>query len=139
MLSMAGKLTLSKYVASAIAVYTMQTVSIPISNCNSLDKINRNFLWGNVDDRAKPHLVSWNKVCCPMIKGGLGIKKANQMNRALLAQLGWRLLNKDNGLWANMCRKKYLKLGEVDLLKIKVWKGASSSWRRISHGVETLQ
>lgn len=60
-----------------------------------------------------------------MIKRSHGIKKSNQMNRALLAKSGWRLLNKDNGLWANMCRKKYLKHGEADIFNITVWKGVS--------------
>lgn len=43
-LSLAGRLTLIKVVNSAIPIYSMQTAKLPASICDSLDRINREFL-----------------------------------------------------------------------------------------------
>ena len=73
-----------------------------------LDKLNRDFLWGNRANQKKIHLVKWDDVCLPKMNGGLGIKKMKVMNQVLLAKAGWRLLQNDSGLWANMLKGKYL-------------------------------
>ncbi|XP_004301578.1 PREDICTED: uncharacterized protein LOC101313223 [Fragaria vesca subsp. vesca] len=52
-LNMAGRLTLIQSVTSAIPNYAMQTTKFPVSLCDRLDKLNRNFLWGDVDDKKK--------------------------------------------------------------------------------------
>lgn len=52
----------------------MQTMEIPVSVCDKLDKINRNFLWGDTDKKKKMHLINWNKVCKSKDNGGLGIR-----------------------------------------------------------------
>ncbi|KAL6138042.1 hypothetical protein ACLB2K_063330 [Fragaria x ananassa] len=59
-LNMAGRLTLIQSVASSIPVYAMQTAKLPISICDSLDRLNRNFLWGDTDQQRKVHLTNWD-------------------------------------------------------------------------------
>ncbi|KAL6199614.1 hypothetical protein ACLB2K_029398 [Fragaria x ananassa] len=59
-LNMAGRLTLIQSVASSIPVYAMQTAKLPISICDSLDRLNRNFLWGDTDQLRKVHLTNWD-------------------------------------------------------------------------------
>lgn len=34
-----------------------------------------NFLCGDIEEDFKSHLMSWNKVCMPVRKGGVGIRK----------------------------------------------------------------
>ncbi|KAB2612582.1 hypothetical protein D8674_034898 [Pyrus ussuriensis x Pyrus communis] len=77
--------------ASSLGTY----LGVPLLH-KRVNKATYQYVVDKVQMKAKPHLVSWNKVCCPMIKGGLSIKKENQMNRTILAKSGWRLLNKDN-------------------------------------------
>ncbi|GKV35630.1 hypothetical protein SLEP1_g43875 [Rubroshorea leprosula] len=62
-LSLASRKTLIQSATSSILVYTMQIVILPQSICSSIDKINRNFLWGSDTGTLKPHLVSWEAVC----------------------------------------------------------------------------
>ncbi|KAK3221243.1 hypothetical protein Dsin_008268 [Dipteronia sinensis] len=64
--------------------------------CLKLDKLNRNFLWGHIDNKKTVHLFSWDTVCLPKRNGDLGIKRMKYMNQALLAKAGWRLLHGDN-------------------------------------------
>lgn len=52
---MAGRITLVKAVTSLLPVYIMQIALVPATVCNKLDKINRSFIWGNVEDQLKAH------------------------------------------------------------------------------------
>lgn len=62
-------------------LYTMQTVRLPMSTCDELDKINKRFLWGNSDRASKPHLVRWEYVCKTKRKDGLGFEYGRGMHR----------------------------------------------------------
>lgn len=48
---------------------------------------------GQYTRKRKQHLISWKKVSKPKEEGGLGIRKAKEMNKALLGKIGWRLLH----------------------------------------------
>lgn len=42
-LSLAGRATLIQAVTATIPIYAMQTIKLPVSTCEELDRINRNF------------------------------------------------------------------------------------------------
>ena len=136
-LSFAGRCTLIKTVASALPIYAMQTIKLPSEICANLDKINRNFLWGSTDEKKRMHLVNWDMVCMPKKRGGLGIKKMKMMNQSLLAKAGWRISQKENGLWAHILRAKYLKGGH-NIADYKKMTSCSSTWRGIVAGNDFL-
>ena len=78
---------------------------MPVSTLDKLDSLSRSFVWG-----SGQHLISWDKVCRPKgpkADGGLGIRVSRDMNKALLAKVGCRLLNDKDGLWARVLRSKY--------------------------------
>ncbi|KAK9944849.1 hypothetical protein M0R45_010396 [Rubus argutus] len=137
-LRMAGRLTLIQSVTAAIPIYTMQTAKLPMSICNKLDKLNRDFLWGDLDDQKKPHLINWDIVCLPKLLGGLGIKKTVDMNQAILAKAGWRLLQNDPGLWACVYKNKYLQHADLFDDNYSSPKNCSSTWKSIVHGTRLL-
>ncbi|CAL2237693.1 unnamed protein product [Prunus armeniaca] len=62
-LSMVGRITLLQYVTTTIPIYTKQTAKLPMSVCDKLDQLNRNFLWGHTSNTSKIHLVNWEQVC----------------------------------------------------------------------------
>ncbi|KAL9859832.1 putative RNA-directed DNA polymerase [Arabidopsis thaliana] len=137
-LSMAGRLTLTKAVILSIPVHSMSTISLPKSLLDELDKISRSFLWGSTVEKKRQHLLSWNRICRPKSEGGLGIRSAREMNKALLAKLGWRLLKDKSSLWAQLLRSKY-KVTEVDDPRWAVVKGHwSSTWRSICVGMREV-
>lgn len=59
------------------------------------------------DNVNKIHLLSWEILCRPKERGGFGLRKAEGMNKSLLAKLGWRLVKNEDGLWARILRSKY--------------------------------
>ncbi|KAL7222108.1 hypothetical protein ACSBR1_023926 [Camellia fascicularis] len=71
-LSLVGRTTLIQSVSSALPAYTMQTVAFPKRVCNDIDKMNRNFLWGDTLEKKKIHLVKWD---VKMISHGDGLWK----------------------------------------------------------------
>ena len=107
-LSFMGRATLIQAVTSAMPSYAMQTTALPANVCESIDKINRNFLWGDSSDQRKFHLVKWDEVCKSKRDGGLGIRKAKDTNLALLSKLGWKIQTEKKVLWVEILRKKYL-------------------------------
>ena len=44
------------------------------------------FLWSGIGEGKRDHLVSWDVVCNPKAKGGLGFGKISLRNLALLGK-----------------------------------------------------
>ena len=81
-LSKDGRLTLLKSTLSSLPTYYLSLFTIPTHVANKIEKLQRDFLWGN----SKTHLVGWDKVCAPMANGGLGVRKLTTFNIALLGK-----------------------------------------------------
>lgn len=62
-LHIAGRATLIQTSSSTIPSYTMQTMKFPVNVCDKLDRLNRDFLWGDTPEKKRIHLVNWNSVC----------------------------------------------------------------------------
>lgn len=107
----------------------MQTMELPISVCDKLDRLNRNYLWGDTDNKKRIHLINWNKVCTGKSFGGLGIRKARNSNLALLTKLGWKIINQEDNLWVSIITDKYLTNHSLSTWPNK--RPASHVWRSI--------
>ena len=53
---MADRFTLINSVTTAIPTHIMQCTLLPTKICKEIDKLNRNFLWGDFDSKKKLHL-----------------------------------------------------------------------------------
>lgn len=107
----------------------MQTNKLPQSVCKQLDRLNRNFLWRDQLTKRKVHLVNWRQVCKSKQDGGLGIKRAEDQNLALLTKLGWKLLSDKDSHWSAVLRGKYLQ--RESLMDWPSNRLASQTWRSI--------
>ena len=74
---------------------------------DSYEKIQRNFLWSGLEEKNKLSLVSWEEVCKPKAKRGLGVRRLGYLNKTLLTKVGWRLVEKNTD-WSNIMKAKYL-------------------------------
>ncbi|CAL8098739.1 unnamed protein product [Prunus armeniaca] len=110
LLSFAGQTTLIQAVMSAMHVYAMQTAKLPMSTYEE-----------------------------PKNKGGLGLKSSANLDQALLAKIGWRIHNNDQGLWVKMFEDKYLKGQSILKPSLLCKKDGSSTWKGIMYGAQLLR
>jgi len=73
-LSKGGRVTLIKSTLSNIPTYYMSLFPISVSVATRIEKLQRDFLWGEMGEEFKYHLVSWAKVCTPTSEGGLALE-----------------------------------------------------------------
>ncbi|KAL8137716.1 LOW QUALITY PROTEIN: hypothetical protein V2J09_003717 [Rumex salicifolius] len=91
-LSAAGHVTLANSILTSLPLYVMQATLVPRSICDE-------------GSTGKIHLLSWDKnqkTSCD----GLGVRFMRLSNSALLAKLGWRMLNNPSSLWSQVFREK---------------------------------
>ena len=89
-LSKGGRLTLLKSTLSSLPTYYLSLFTIPVAVADKLEHIQRNFLWGSSEECFKHFLVVWGKVCSPLEKGGLGVRKLVHFNQDPLGKWLWR-------------------------------------------------
>ncbi|RVX09051.1 Transposon TX1 uncharacterized 149 kDa protein [Vitis vinifera] len=106
-LSKGGRATLIRSTLSNLPIYLMSLLCLPSSVRRRLEKIQRDFLWGEGNLEHKPHLVRWELVCLSKAKRGLGVKSLSLLNKTLLAKWNWRFANEREVLWNQVIRGKY--------------------------------
>lgn len=102
-----------------------------------MEQLIRNFLWGSSQNARKCHLVNWQTVTLSKPGGGLGLRRLDLMNEAFLAKLRWRLLQNENGLWAQVLKTKY----SITSTDCTTWRPKSSMsvvWKGILKSVPIL-
>ena len=90
-LSLAGRISLVNSVTNTMSLYDMQHDLIPKGIIEDIERVQRNFLWGEEEGKKVWHPVAWDKLCMPKDKGGVGVKSLQHMNEAFLLKLIWRL------------------------------------------------
>jgi hypothetical protein len=107
-LSFAGRVTLAKSVIEAVPVYPMMSTKIPKSCLNDIQKLQRDFIWGDTTNERRFHAVSWEKITTPKWMGGLGLRKLDIMNQACLIKLGCKVFSGADEYWCEVLRGKYV-------------------------------
>lgn len=107
LLSLAGRVTLSKSVLCIILSYFMQLALILIGVCVEIEKIIKKFVWGASSNDRKISLIGWDKFCMPMDRGGLGFQNIQSQNKAFLLKLRMFFINNKEALWVRVMRSKY--------------------------------
>jgi hypothetical protein len=132
-LSIGGRVTLIKSVLSSLPLYFFSFFKAPVCVIKELESIQRKFLWGGGLENNKMCWVSWDRICQPKEKGGLGIKNLALFNSSLLCKWKWRSLNDGDASWYDLLWFRYgsltanflLEDGNAGLKKASIW------WRDI--------
>ena len=90
LLNRGGRLELVKTTLSAVSIFAMMSLDLPVKTLVAIEKVIRGFLWAGRKDAHGGHcLVAWERVCMPKQLGGLGILNLRLMNHALRARWLW--------------------------------------------------
>ena len=120
---MAGRCTLINSITSAIPTHIMQCCLLLTTILKELDKLNRNFLWGDLIEKKKVHFLNWRTVTKAKEDGSLGIKRSKSRNLALLASRTWKLQFSSDEVWAKLFMSKYPDTRNLHYRKSIVHKG----------------
>jgi hypothetical protein len=138
-LSKGGRLTLIKSTLSNLPTYYLSLFPIPASVAQRIEKIQRNFLWGNSEEVINFHLVRLDHICTPYSNGGLNIRNLRRFNEALLGKWLWRFRVEREALWRQVVKVKYGSLEGGWCSKIPtgpygvgLWKFIRSGWEKFS-------
>ncbi|WZY80122.1 hypothetical protein YC2023_026506 [Brassica napus] len=136
-LSGAGKQVLLKSVLAAIPCYTMSCFKLPISLCKQIQSLLTRFWWDANPEKKKMCWVAWSTLTLPKYAGGLGFKDIETFNDAMLAKIGWRLIQFPDSLLAQVLLGKYAKASSF--MECESPSSASHGWRSILAGREVLR
>ena len=106
-LNLPSRLVLIKSVLQAMPIYLFSILSAPKSILRKIRCIQRTFLWGGREDKAKFSLVSWDNICQPNLKGGLGLRDPKIMAEVQGAKVWWRWVSHTSEPWARLWCSKY--------------------------------
>lgn len=136
-LSAGGRELLLKVVAQTIPNYVMSCYALPKTLCTELQKLCCDFFWGSTDEKKTIHWRSWDRMCIPKEKGGLGFKHLYAHNLAMLAKQGWRLMQNPHSLVARIYKAVYHP--HTSFLNADMGERPSYSWRSIMEARPVLQ
>ena len=105
-LSKGRRLTLIKCTLSNLLIYFMLLFVIQRKVRIGLEIIQREFLWGDMEERRKIHLASWSVICKDKKHGGLGLRHLEGLNQALLGTWLWRFSLERESFWRRVIRGK---------------------------------
>ncbi|MCH86827.1 RNA-directed DNA polymerase (Reverse transcriptase) [Trifolium medium] len=131
-LSFAGRVTLAKSVIEAVPIYPMMSSKIPKSCLDDIQRMQRQFIWGDTDQKKKLHAIAWDKITVPKWMGGLGIRKLEIMNQACLSKLNWKLNSGSEEFWCTVMHGKYADQGSSSI------KATDSSLRKALFKIEPM-
>ena len=110
-LSKGGRITLIKSTLANLPVYQLALFRMPKLVVKRLEKLQRDFLWGGGSMERKIHLINWEVVCSQKESGGLGIRKIDLLNKALLGKWIRRFGCEKDMFWRKVVGVKYGQLG----------------------------
>ncbi|KAK2420573.1 hypothetical protein QL285_031284 [Trifolium repens] len=132
-ISLGGRIVMINAVLSAIPVFFLSYMKMPMKVWREVVKIQRTFLWGGLSKRTKVCWVSWDDICRPKNEAGLGIRDLRLVNISLLTKWRWKLLSCERALWKDVVIAKYGPdiIGVGSLGSTQIHRDASTWWRDI--------
>ncbi|PSS08274.1 Endonuclease [Actinidia chinensis var. chinensis] len=107
LLALGGRITLIKSTLTNLPIYFMSLFKMLVTIANKLEKLQRQFLWGEGEEKQKIHWISWDSIARKKSMGGLGIRRLLALNSALLVRWWWRFGTDKQSLWLKVIKAKY--------------------------------
>ncbi|PWA68674.1 reverse transcriptase domain, Reverse transcriptase zinc-binding domain protein [Artemisia annua] len=108
LLSIGGRLTLTKSVIGSHGTYFMSMFKMPETFNRRIEASRAQFFWGrDGTNKKKISWVQWKKVLNSKEKGGLGIGSLKALNLALIQKWRWRFHTDTKGIWKKIITSIY--------------------------------
>lgn len=95
------------------------------------------FWWKNSNTNKGIHWMQWDRMCSKKSMGGLGFRKLQDFNVALLGKQGWRLVVKTGSLVERVFKARYYP--QTSFLSAKMGNNPSYIWRSIMEAQISLK
>ena len=141
LLYQAGKEVFLKVVVQAIPTFAIPTFAmscfkLPKCLIQDIERLIRNFWWGQRGDQRKIHWKDWETLCKPKTLGGIGLKDLEKFNEVMLVKEVWRLLTDHTSLFYRVFSSKFFPNGSV--LDAKPSSG-SYAWQSIVKAIPLIK
>ncbi|GKC45282.1 hypothetical protein Tco_1063004, partial [Tanacetum coccineum] len=107
-LSFAGRAQLIRYVLGSMHLYWASVFILPSRLMLELEQVLRGFLWCQGEFKRGKVKVAWDAVCLPKREGGLGIRRLEEFNKALITSHIWSFLSSKESLWVKWIHSSIL-------------------------------
>ncbi|GKE38245.1 hypothetical protein Tco_1461650, partial [Tanacetum coccineum] len=97
------------------------------------EHIIRGFLWCHGSMRKGSAKVAWDVVCLPKDAGGLGVRRLDLFNKALMISHIWKLISYKESLWVKWVH--IYKLKDRNFWDIPLRGKMSWGWRKVMCGI----
>ncbi|GKA27980.1 RNA-directed DNA polymerase, eukaryota, reverse transcriptase zinc-binding domain protein [Tanacetum coccineum] len=128
-LSFAGRTQLIRSVLGSMHVYWASVFILPSSLMHDLEQVIRGFLWCQGEMKRGKAKVAWEVVCLPKKEGGLGIRRLEVFNKALISSHIWSIIMNKESLWVKWVH--LYKLNGRSFWDIPLRGNMSWGWRKI--------
>ncbi|GJY18410.1 hypothetical protein Tco_0389901 [Tanacetum coccineum] len=108
-LSFAGRHQLVISVLSSMHIYWASVFILPMGIINHIEQLMSGFLWCQGDMKRGKAKVLWEDVCLPKQEGGLGIRRLENFNVALMCTHVWKIVTRKESLWVKWIHAYKLK------------------------------
>ncbi|GJW80705.1 hypothetical protein Tco_0144680 [Tanacetum coccineum] len=105
----AGRLQLVQLVLGFMHVYWASVFILPSRILLDIEQLMRGFLWCQGKMMKGKSKVAWEVVCMPKSEGGLGVRRLETFNKALMILHIWNLLSLKQSLWVKWIHTYKLK------------------------------
>ncbi|PKU85843.1 Putative ribonuclease H protein [Dendrobium catenatum] len=135
MISLDGRIVLTKSVLVALPVFVATYTLIPMSILKEIEKAARNFIWDRQGGLHGLYYMSWEKMCKSWKEGGQGLRSVSAMTGPLGAKFAWNFLKEEDSL---------LNKAMMAIYGTKFWEQAniankSSTWKILVDGALALR
>ncbi|GKA99204.1 RNA-directed DNA polymerase, eukaryota, reverse transcriptase zinc-binding domain protein [Tanacetum coccineum] len=128
-LSAAGRLQLVQSVIGSMHVYWASVFILPSRVLLDIEQLMRGFLWCQGERQKGKSKVAWEVVCLPKKEGGLGLRRLDLFNKALMVTHIWNLLSRKESLWVKWIH--VYKLRGRNFFEIPFRGNMTWGWRKI--------
>ncbi|GJU23403.1 reverse transcriptase zinc-binding domain-containing protein [Tanacetum coccineum] len=110
-------------------IYWASVFMLPSNVLLNIEQLMRQFLWSHGKSGKSKSKVAWEVVCLPKDEGGLGIRRLECFNYALMSSHIWKLLTLKESLWVKWIHE--YKIKGRNFWDIPLRGNMSWGWRKI--------